>query len=227
MSRFRRRLQMLQQYRDDYVQVEYIENTSNAYINVGIKGYNGISIDTKLEFTTNNKTMFLYGNRNRNDTNVSSNYAYAYYIDVDNYFSTNVTRSVRRYTDYQMQPNIKYRIEGTARKTTVSYMGIDEETQQEVEKSFDFTNAGSNSGTYSKISYFLNVNQQTYTDAYATLAKVYYLKVYADGQLVRDFIPMYRKSTDEYGLWDRVKEEFYTSPNGTKFRGGKRVDRTS
>ena len=34
---------------------------------------------------------------------------------------------------------------------------------------------------------------------------------------------MYQISTDTYGLWDRVNEEFYTSPNGVKFIGGERV----
>lgn len=54
-------------------------------------------------------------------------------------------------------------------------------------------------------------------------AKIYSCKIYENNILVRDFIPMYQISTDTYGLWDRVNEEFYTSPNGVKFTGGARV----
>ena len=54
--------------------------------------------------------------------------------------------------------------------------------------------------------------------------KLFYCRIYNENtELIRDYIPMYQISTDTYGLWDRVNEEFYTSPNGVKFTGGERV----
>lgn len=50
--------------------------------------------------------------------------------------------------------------------------------------------------------------------------RIYYLKIYNNGILVRDFIPVRRKSDGKIGLLDKVESKFYTSPNGAKFIGG-------
>lgn len=50
--------------------------------------------------------------------------------------------------------------------------------------------------------------------------RVYYLKIYNDGILVRDFIPVRRKSDGKIGMLDKVENKFYTSPNGAEFTGG-------
>ena len=50
--------------------------------------------------------------------------------------------------------------------------------------------------------------------------RIYYLKIYNDGILVRDFIPVHRKSDGKIGMLDKVENKFYTSPNGAEFTGG-------
>lgn len=50
--------------------------------------------------------------------------------------------------------------------------------------------------------------------------RIYYLKIYNNGILVRDFIPVRRKSDGKIGMLDKVESKFYTSPNGAKFIGG-------
>lgn len=50
--------------------------------------------------------------------------------------------------------------------------------------------------------------------------RIYYLKIYNDGILVRDFIPVRRKSDGKIGMLDKVENKFYTSPNGAEFTGG-------
>lgn len=50
--------------------------------------------------------------------------------------------------------------------------------------------------------------------------RIYYLKIYNNGILVRDFIPVRRKSDGKIGMLDKVESKFYTSPNGAKFTGG-------
>lgn len=50
--------------------------------------------------------------------------------------------------------------------------------------------------------------------------RIYYLKIYNDGILVRDFIPVCRKSDGKIGMLDKVENKFYTSPNGAEFTGG-------
>ena len=50
--------------------------------------------------------------------------------------------------------------------------------------------------------------------------RIYYLKIYNNGILVRDFIPVRRKIDGKIGMLDKVENKFYTSPNGKAFTGG-------
>ena len=51
-------------------------------------------------------------------------------------------------------------------------------------------------------------------------AKVFAFKIWdKDGVLVRDFIPVQRKSDDEIGMYDLVNNQFYKSVNDQKFTG--------
>lgn len=51
-------------------------------------------------------------------------------------------------------------------------------------------------------------------------SKIYFLKMKENGMLVRDFIPVKRKSDGVIGMYDLVGRKFYTSPNGEAFTGG-------
>lgn len=50
--------------------------------------------------------------------------------------------------------------------------------------------------------------------------KIHFLKMKENGMLVRDFIPVKRKSDGVIGMYDLVGRKFYTSPNGVAFTGG-------
>lgn len=50
--------------------------------------------------------------------------------------------------------------------------------------------------------------------------KVYFLKIKDRGKFIRDFIPVKRKSDGVIGMYDLVGRKFYTSPNGVAFTGG-------
>jgi hypothetical protein len=53
--------------------------------------------------------------------------------------------------------------------------------------------------------------------------KIYYLKMYTDGMLVRDYIPCYRKSDNVTGLYDLVNNQFYVSIGSENFIKGNEV----
>lgn len=221
MSRFRRRLMGLAALRqaaaDDFVRVEYIENISNAYINTGYKNAGSAwSIDATISFNQI-KTCYLYGGRGTSSTR------YLQYTKlVGDNFSTSVHMTTVTDTENPVVVDKKYHLNGSVKSLTIDYKDIDEETQEEVDKTFTITNGGG----------YVNNGQPIYIFAcYGVISvannfngKLYGFKLYnASGTLVRDYIPMYQISTDTYGLWDRVNEEFYTSPNGVKFTGGERV----
>ena len=221
MSKFRRRLMGLSALRqakaDDFVRVEYIENTSTAYINTGYKnGATSWRIDAVISLTTANKGGYIIGSRG------SSRYFQTIEVTTNPYFETKAHQTTVANSDYTAELNKKYHLVGTPKSLTVSYDDIDEETQETIEQSFTITNSG---GLYSNGYELAIFNlRQSVTAQNAFLGRLYGLKLYnASGTLIRDYIPMYQISTDTYGLWDRVEEKFYTSPNRVKFTGGARV----
>ena len=46
---------------------------------------------------------------------------------------------------------------------------------------------------------------------------VYYVRIYDGNKLLRDFIPVRRRSDGKIGLLDTVENKFYTSSNGIEF----------
>lgn len=53
--------------------------------------------------------------------------------------------------------------------------------------------------------------------------RFYYLKMYLDGELVRDYIPCYRKSDGEIGMYDLVSNSFFTKATTGTFEKGNDV----
>ena len=220
MSRFRRRLMGLAALRqaaaDDFVRVEYIENSNLAYINTNfsISTNVGYSIDAVITISSA-KAGYLVGKSGGNPYNASIG------ITATPNFKTFCNRTTVNYTDYTAELDKKYHLTGSPKNLTVEYEDIDEDTQETVTKSFSFTNDGSivNSKQLSIFNIIGYVNNSN-----AFYGRIYSFKLYnSSGTLVRDYIPMYQISTDTYGLWDRVNEEFYSSANSYKFTGGERV----
>jgi len=54
--------------------------------------------------------------------------------------------------------------------------------------------------------------------------RMYYAKIWQDGNLVREFIPVKIKETGEVGMWDLVERRFYENYGSGAFTGGPAVD---
>lgn len=205
---------------DDFVRVEYIENTSNAYIDTGII-QNSRNYEARLKFqwtgtnislfetffgymynnTTNkprsgfhkNQSRLMYGTNNSIITTISpDNNIHEIFIT-----SNASTQKESLYIDNVLIQTSVTSIEGIASNILSMYL------------------FGRNLSGILNNSSLCRIFNFTYTQFNDSAhSSIYYKK---------DFIPMYQKSRDRYGLWDRVTEEFYTSPNGVKFTGGERV----
>jgi hypothetical protein len=79
-----------------------------------------------------------------------------------------------------------------------------------------------NTTTYDRLNKTMVLFGSNLKDGIAILDRwdmmVFDFKIYDEGQLVRDFIPCFRNSDTECGLFDLVEQKFYTSPNGESFR---------
>lgn len=78
---------------------------------------------------------------------------------------------------------------------------------------------------------FIAANQTSSTSAIQTSSsgaqyKFYSCKIYDNGTLVRDFVPVKRISDNVYGLWDKVNEVLYENAGTGAFTGGPAVNLT-
>lgn len=217
MSRFRRRLMGLAALRqaaaDDFVRVEYIENTSYAYIDTGVIP-NSKYYDVEIKFfNSGNKTQTcLFGARNS-----YTNLFYSFWPNADSFKEVRATNGTNgRWANYDQSIDTNNKVSIFKLNENAVSLTVDG-----VENTWNITN--STYGATKRLFLFNCNNNNSIEPIWKFIGRVYYFKIYHNGVLVRDYIPMYRKSTKEYGLWDRVNEEFYTSPNGVKFTGGARV----
>ena len=196
MSKYRRRLAMIRQYYEDFQEVEYIENTSTAYIHTNHKTKANTIIELDVQITTIDVQARIIGNASgyfESYINGSSRFAFA---SNGLLYSSGINANTLRHI---------FKLDNTISK------GYIDDTEVKITK-----NASKYYNTIYLIARGGNNNLK---------CKIYGCKIYDGTALVRDYIPMYRKSTKEYGLWDKVEGKFYLSPNGVSFIGGAEVVR--
>lgn len=176
---------------EGYQQVEYIESTGTQYIDTGFKP----NQDTKVE---------IYGQQ------VSYNY--------NSLFGVNplfvVTSSGGKYA---------FRYNNTTFATSVSSLGI---AKLVLDKNNAYINdvlvntfsAGTFQATYNAC-LFARANAGGGIEEKGS-SKIYYAKIWDNGTLIRDFIPCYRKSDNEIGMYDLVNNVFYTNQGTGEFLKG-------
>ncbi len=192
---------------DDFVEVEYIENTSNAYIDTLIKGSNKISIQLKYIFKKNSgdtNSGFIFGSR---VTNQNQEYGI-----INSYVSQ------FRFGNNASLPNF------IANEDTL--VTLDNTENHYEMKILDSSNnllhtltTTNNTFSNNLNLYIFGMNNNGSLLAFNSTTKLYSCKIYENDVLVRDFIPVLQVSTRRYGLWDKVEGKFYTSPNGIEFSG--------
>lgn len=207
MSEFRRRLMMVGSGGDipsAYEQVDYIMATGTAqpYIDTGFKP----NSNTTVEFTMIPMNgSYIFGARtSAHDRNfgmyaqsISGNYLPRY--DYGNDIKTgNKTLPLGSIWNCHNVGNIMYiECEGSAHSITATNY-----TFQCVHNMYLF-------GTNNNGSPALDND----------MAYIRY-KIKDNGTLIKDYIPVRRKSDDVYGMWDAVGKTFNTSPNSVPFEGG-------
>ena len=186
----------------DLVPCKYIENTSLAYIDTNIEnGANSWSIDAVISISEK-KYGNIIGSRG------ASRYYQAIIVNPAMNFVTRMNNTTETYSGYTAEIGKKYHLVGTPKSLTVT----DEDAQ-----SFTITNSGGFVSNGHSLTLF---NLESYIiEANAFLGRVYSLKLYRNNVLVRDYMPMFKKSTGEYGLNDNLNGVFYGSANNNKFTG--------
>jgi len=185
----------------EYTQIEYIETTGTQWIDTGILS-NGIGLKTeaKLQLTTNTSEEQAIIGR-------SARAGYEVYFSNRKYIGTyhqNQQESVV-YIDYL--PGTLYTINSEMTNTGI---------YQNVNGLSDIY-TGDMDPLYLYPAYILLFRHNNLYKAYA---KVYYVKIWNNGLLVRNFIPARRNSDGEIGMYDTVSNTFFTNSGTGEFIGG-------
>ena len=173
-------------------EVEYLESTGTQYIDTGFKANTATTrLEASIEFTNPTSVQGVFGSRNRDTGNVASCNAFV--------LATNIFRpdwaagSGGSLYNITISPNTIYEISITRGSLTINgevhtYGSSDSVDQEYNFLLFNFSNAGS---------VFSN----------GLKGRLRYAKIYSNGVLVRDYIPV-RKGTVGY-LYDRVSGKLF------------------
>lgn len=196
----------------EYQEVEYIESTGTQYIDTDVNVSTNNKIIMDLQFTDAtyqqiNGGYYIYRPSStsytvRNDIGVASTGMFFMGASTTS-ITTDVTADTNRHT---------FMIDATTGEWSIDDVSgsVPPTTHSDYEVTLLI---GARRGR--------NVNGRILAPATYCEEKIYNVKIYTSGNLVRDFIPCYRKSDDVIGLYDLVNDAFYTNAGtGTFTKGG-------
>ena len=184
-----------------YQKVEYIETTGTQYINSGVKATNS-SIDFTLQFTDNSSSQGIIGARASSST----------FPDRFNLFfiDSKVRLDWRGLTDPEETSTISLNKD----------INIKLNQDRSVDVNGTYYDSNASSMKLDMNLYIGNFNNNGTTYSIGSYAKWKIVKMYTSGVLVREFVPVYRLSDNEIGLFDDVKKMFYTNEGTGSFKKG-------
>ena len=192
---------------EGYIQLEYIEATGTQYIDSGITGHTGISVET------NYMVLGLIGSNTTNGVIIgSSNSAnQRMYIAVNKSaspFAWELGAGTYKVNSYKSQFNYKYKI-NVEWSTSTSNLVIDDKQTGITNVATDFDN---NTNMY-----ILARNKGG--AQYFCHGRLYDMKIWDNDILIRDYIPVkYKDGT--VGLYDFVTKTFFTNSGEGTFIAG-------
>ena len=186
-----------------YTQVDYIESSGTQYIDTGFIPNQDTSVYAKISTLTvsptGNKTIF--GSR---VSSISGHFGIT--IGATQWFTGYGTNQIN--TGLIATSNTQYEIKKEKGVLTLN-------SNQYIQTSNDFTSPGN--------MYIFAMNQNNKAIAFAPI-QLYYFKIYNDTTLVHDFIPCYRNSDNEAGLYDLVNNVFYANQGTGEFTYGTKIE---
>lgn len=191
-------------------QLNYIQGTGTQYLITDyVATSSNITLEAKIQFTNLNiNYAFWLHNINTNEKEAiglgksDSSYAVAY-------SRKNGTQEDPLYSNFILEENVDYEIKAIYDSTTqTKTLYIDGELQKSKTYTSDLT---------TNTQRFMLFHSDTFP---IVSAKMYYVKIYSDGELVLDLIPAMVENSNVVGMFDKVSNKFYVSASGTAFIGG-------
>lgn len=185
----------------ELVELEYIKSTGTQYIDTGIKASKTLKVEADIDVSLASGWVMILG-----DYTSGSYFSWwRQNTTIHAYYGSN-TKTLAELTGKR-----KY-----ISNNTNNIWSIDTSQITVTPNSSDFSKNGNNL-------YLFSVNNGgNYNKA---SMKLYSCKIYDNGTLVRDFIPV-KTTTNIYGLWDKINKVFYKNAGTGTFIGGPAVTLT-
>lgn len=194
---------------NEYQEVEYIQSTGTQYIDTGILPSSNTNITMDYEYISGQSGKYVPLACERITVgsdmfgiwiNESTKEIAINYGDVDT-SAISGTNGAGRHT-YSNDRN-KWYLDGSLIKTIS-------------------TSSFSSTSTL----FIFGLNSGTEIETRDCTAKLYSFTAYQNSNLIRNFVPCYRKSDNEIGMYDLVSNQFYTNAGTGVFLMGAEVDKT-
>lgn len=190
-----------------YTQVDYIESDGNQYINTGVNADSNLSV--KMNFSSNYHIQQRHMGAIKNDNGVYTRH----------HITINGSSAVNYLISYSGQTNSAQNLLSTI-DDNKHYLNLDiynKKVSVDEETPIDLTLQPFDT----ELNYWLFArNSNNSTNMSFAIMKIYDCKMYYSDVLVRDFIPCYRNSDNEVGLYDLVNNVFYTNQGTGSFTYG-------
>lgn len=199
---------------DEYQEIEYIEATGTQYIDTGVSMNGDYTLYADGFMTPGKLGVLISGYHDTNNRQgvlfytVSNKYGYYWFGKgyTENKNLTSIGINLNQRFQFTQDKNGITLIQGNL-SSSDTYIG--------------------NSTTHAQNIYLFETAAKT-EDCFGTL---YRAKIMNGSEVIRDFLPCYRKSDDEVGMYDIVNGVFYTNANtdadATSFADGNSIMITS
>ena len=187
----------------EYTQVEYIQNSGTQYIDTGFKPNltNGFKIE--VDYTPNHATargclLSNYAANNHVSYEIANGNQriYIYNGSVDKVISGASNNQINKGSVQYYNGVVTNSLNGSIQTTEASFTGESAEPL------------------------YMFVDRSLRFSTFVNYVKIYKCRIYDGNTLVRDYIPCYRNSDNEIGMYDLVNNQFYTNAGtGTFLKG--------
>lgn len=187
-----------------YQEVEYIESNGTQYIDTGVIGQSTINVEVKAQTSDTTHDMPLIGSRGAGG-----------YNDFLFWLHNNNSTPAQAFSYGNASAIVK-----NIGSIGEIYVLKNEGKQFYINGTLQGTSTQSQSFTNNTSLYLFALNYAGTIDSRKFYGKLYYCKLWQNDTLVRDFVPCYRKSDGEIGLYDLVNDQFYTNQGSGTFTKG-------
>lgn len=189
---------MINKIPSQYTQISYVESDGTNYIDTKLIGKSGLSCKGRMSFVTVPADGTIIGSRTGNTRIYLLHYYIKPTIGYMHYHQFGTPAIANTIYDFETILN--------AGEQTFTWNG-EVIGQLNIE---DEINTG-----YTMYIFALNHDGET---NWFTQGRIYYLKIYDNNMLVRDYVPV-KNAEGVYGLYDKVTNMFYTSATDSPLIG--------